>query len=206
MTRTLVIDSATDACSVALFEGNDLVAGEWVALGRGHAERLVPMIAALPAKGRAERIAVSLGPGSFTGIRVGLAAAKGLAVAWDAELVGYPTLALVAAQARNDVGTTPLSVVNAGGHGEWFVESFDAEGRSMGPVRSLPPDKAVLVVSGDLVVGSRAEDCVALRGHGHAIALAPDARRFSALSGHAIVFDVRPAYGRAPDAKPASAA
>lgn len=206
MTRTLVIDSATDACSVALFESTDLVAGQWLSLGRGHAERLVPMIAALPAKGRADRIAVSLGPGSFTGIRVGLAAAKGLAFAWNAELVGYPTLALVAAQARNDIGATPLSVVNAGGHGEWFVESFDAEGRSMGPVQSLPPDKAVEAVSGDLVVGSRAEDCVALRGHGRAIVIAPDARRFSALSGQALTYDVRPAYGRPPDAKPASAA
>lgn len=206
MTRTLVIDSATDACSVALFEGTDLVAGEWLALGRGHAERLVPMIAALPAKGRADRIAVALGPGSFTGIRVGLAAAKGLAVAWNAELVGYPTLALVAAQARNGAGATAMSVVNAGGHGEWFVENFDPEGRSMGPVLSLPPENAIQVVSGDLVVGSRAEDCVALRGHGHAIAVAPDARQFSALPGHAIVSDVRPVYGRAPDAKPASAA
>lgn len=206
MTRTLVIDSATDACSVALFDGTDLVAGEWLALGRGHAERLVPMIAALPGKGRADRIAVALGPGSFTGIRVGLAAAKGLAVAWNAELVGYPTLALVAAQARNEAGAVPLSVVNAGGHGEWFVESFDAEGRSTGPVLSLAPREAVQAVSCDVVVGSRAADCVALRGHGRAMVIAPDARQFSALPVHALTSDVRPAYGRAPDAKPASAA
>ena len=97
---TLVIDCATEACSVALLDGADLVAGDWRMLGRGHAEHLVPMIAALPGQGRATRIAVAIGPGSFTGVRVGLAAARALAYAWGAQLVGYPTLALVGAMAR----------------------------------------------------------------------------------------------------------
>ena len=66
--RTLAIDCATEACSAALFEGGSLVAGTFEVIGRGHAERLVPMIAELPGKGRAERIVVSLGPGSFTGV------------------------------------------------------------------------------------------------------------------------------------------
>ena len=98
--RTLVIDSATEACSVALFEDGALLAGACEVIGRGHAERLVPMIAELPDKGRAERIVVSLGPGSFTGVRIGLAAARALGLAWQAEVLGYPTLALVAAMAR----------------------------------------------------------------------------------------------------------
>ncbi len=58
------------------------------------------MIAELPDKGRAERIVVSLGPGSFTGVRIGLAAARALGLAWQAEVLGYPTPALVAAMAR----------------------------------------------------------------------------------------------------------
>ena len=109
--RTLVIDSATDACSVALFDDESLIAGEWRQLGRGHVEALVPMIAALPGKGRADRIAVALGPGSFTGLRVGLAAARALALAWGSEVVGYSTLALVAAMARAERGAVPLAVV-----------------------------------------------------------------------------------------------
>uniref|UniRef100_UPI00359301A6 tRNA (adenosine(37)-N6)-threonylcarbamoyltransferase complex dimerization subunit type 1 TsaB n=1 Tax=Blastomonas sp. TaxID=1909299 RepID=UPI00359301A6 len=80
----LVIDAATEACSVALFERDALIASDHAVLGRGHAERLIPMIAALPERGRADTILVNCGPGSFTGVRVGLAAARALALAWGA--------------------------------------------------------------------------------------------------------------------------
>ncbi|MDR7102494.1 tRNA (adenosine(37)-N6)-threonylcarbamoyltransferase complex dimerization subunit type 1 TsaB [Croceicoccus sp. BE223] len=200
MRRTLVIDSATDTCSVAVFDDATLIDGEWQLLGRGHAERLVPMIAAMPERGRADRIAVALGPGSFTGIRVGLAAAKALALAWNAELVGYPTLALIASQARAELGPQELSVATTGGHGEWFMEDFDAGGRSRGPVASLKPDKAVERVRSKLVVGSQAEALVARRGSGRSLSMLPDARRFDLLPEESLTRDVRPLYGRGPDA------
>lgn len=95
----LAIDCATEACSVALFDSGRLIAGEHRVLMRGHAEALVPMIAALPDRGRAARIAVALGPGSLPGSRARRGAGA-LALAWRAELVGYPSLALVAAMAR----------------------------------------------------------------------------------------------------------
>lgn len=199
--RTLVIDCATEACSVALFDGASLIAGDCRVLGRGHAEQLVPMIAALPDKGRAGRIAVALGPGSFTGVRVGLAAARALAFAWDAELVGYPTLALVAAMARTQHPGTAVTVCMTGGHGEWFVQDFGDDGIAAAPLASLTPDQAAAGAGPGLVAGSQAEALVAARGTGTALPLWPDARAFAALDPQSLSADTAPLYGRAPDAR-----
>ena len=201
MTTTLVIDSATEACSVALLRDGTLVAGDWRMLGRGHAEQLVPMIAGLPGRGRAQRIAVARGPGSFTGLRVGLAAARALALAWGADLVGYPTLALIAAQARAECGAEAVTVATTGGHGEWFVQEFDAAGLPTGELASLPPAAAVAAASSPVVAGSQAEAVVAARGHGRALPLWPDARAFALLPPALLAAEASPLYGRAPDAR-----
>lgn len=205
--RTLAIECATEACSVALFEDGTLLAGECRMLGRGHAEALVPMIAALPDKGKAARIAVGLGPGSFTGLRVALSAARALALAWKCELLGFPTLALVAAIARERSGAQPLAVVMSGGHGEWFVAEFDAAGVATGETASLRPEAAVLQIRAEFVAGSQAEALVAARGSGTALPLWPDARAFRSLNPSMLSTELRPLYGRAPDARlPASTA
>lgn len=198
--KTLVIDCATEACSVALFDGDDLIAGECRVLGRGHAEALVPMIAALPGKGRADRIAVALGPGSFTGVRVGLAAARALALAWRCALIGYPTLALVAAMARDEAGAQPCTVAMTGGHGEWFVQPFGADGLPTADLASLTPEAAA-AVSTDLIAGSQAEALVVRRGSGRALPLHPDARSFALLPPALLGAADHPLYGRAPDAR-----
>ena len=198
--RTLAIDCATEACSAALFEHGVLLDGRYEILGRGHAERLVPMIAELPGKGRAERILVSLGPGSFTGVRIGLAAARALGLAWQAEVLGDPTLALVAAMGRERY-PGPVTVCMSGGHGEWFVQDFGAAGDARDDLVSLPPAQAAAAATHDLVAGSQAEALVALRGTGTALALLPDARKFPLLPPVLLDSDLTPIYGRAPDAR-----
>ena len=204
--RMLVIDSATEACSVALFENGELLAGDYRLLGRGHAEALVPMIAALPGRGRASRIAVALGPGSFTGVRVGLAAARGLALAWGSEVIGYPTLDLVAAIARAEHGDQPVAVAMTGGHGEWFVEGYDAAGAITRPLASLRPAEATAASPEQLVAGTQAKALVAARLSGEALEIWPDARRVPLLPETTFTAEAHPLYGRAPDARPMAAA
>ena len=202
--RTLAIDCATAACSVALFEGERLLSAAHEVLGRGHAERLVPMIADLPEKGRADTILVSLGPGSFTGVRIGIATARALGFAWQAEVLGYPTLALVAAMARADDSQAPVTVCMNGGHGEWFVQDFDAAGMPQGQVASLPPEAAAARDFHAIVAGDRAAELVgdAPDAKHRAVAILPDARATPLLPKTLLTQDLAPIYGRGPDATP----
>jgi len=199
--RVLAIDCATEACSVALFQDGALLAGDYRMLGRGHAEQLVPMIAALPERGQAQRIAVALGPGSFTGVRIGLAAARALALAWGSELAGYPTLALVAAMAQATAGRQPVSIAMTGGHGEWFLQDFGEDGIPAGPLASLSPDAAAAAARAALVAGTQADALVLKREHGSAMQLWPDARRLPLLPQTLFSTELSPLYGRPPDAK-----
>ena len=201
--RMLAIDCATEACSVALFDGQDCLAHEHVVLGRGHAEQLVPMIARLPERGRAERICVSLGPGSFTGVRIGIAAARALGIAWGAEVAGYPTLSLVAAMAR-EIEPGGVTVCMSGGHGEWFVQDFGADGLPESALASLDPASAVRASSHGIVAGSQARQLAELAPPGKiALELLPDAARVRLVPDRLFASDLRPLYGRAPDARPA---
>src|SRR5437868_15498506 len=99
----LAFDTSSAACTAALFDGSGAcIARRHERIGRGHSERLVPMLAELLDGRTATRILVGVGPGSFTGIRVGIAAAHGLAIGWDSELLGMSSLALLAAGADTD--------------------------------------------------------------------------------------------------------
>lgn len=200
--RTLVIDCASEACSAALVEGGRIVDFRHEVIGRGHAERLVPLIAELADGGRADAIAVGCGPGSFAGVRIGVAAARALALGWQVPAHGFSTLALVAAGAADAIAQADGAlVVMEGGHGQWFVQPFAADLSPRADVRSLLPEDAVLLTDA-LAVGNRAEAFVALRGSGRALAMLPDAHAFLRLPASALFGDPSPIYGRAPDAKP----
>ncbi len=197
--RRLVIDTATRACSVALFKGDDCIAALHEDIGRGHAERLVPMVAEMPDRGRADAIHVNVGPGSFTGIRVGVSAARALALAWGAECHGYGCLDLVAAMARGGTAIA-VDVVMTGGHGEVYFQNFGASGAPAAAPQSLPPEIAAENASAACVAGDVAEKIIALRGFGQAAILLPDARHWAQLAGKPSLA-ARPFYVRGPDAK-----
>jgi tRNA threonylcarbamoyl adenosine modification protein YeaZ len=201
--RQLAIETATEACSVALFEDGRLVSHVHELVGRGHAERLVPMIGELPGRGRADRILVDCGPGSFTGVRVGLAAARALALAWGAEIAGYSSLALIAATAFMELdGPETLSVAIVGGHGEYFVQRFDRQGvRPIAPLASLKPEEAALLCASDPVAGSGAEAMRTAGAPGRTVAIHPDARNTALLPPRLAMLPPSPIYGRAPDAR-----
>lgn len=201
--RMLAIETASEACSVALFDGARLIAHDYRVLGRGHAEALVPMIAALPDKGRAAQIRVSLGPGSFTGVRIGLATARALGFAWGAEVLGYPTLALLAAQALDQHPGHPLTVCVNGGHGEWFVQDFGSDGMPLSLAISQTPAQAQARPHHAVAAGNRAAVLLEPRGTGAtALDILPDAAAVSLLDPALLIASLAPIYGRAPDATP----
>lgn len=199
--RILAIETASEACSVALFESGAVIAHEHRVLGRGHAEALVPMIAALPDKGRADRILVSLGPGSFTGVRIGLATARALGFAWGAEVLGYPTLALVGVRAWQPTLRTVTVCMN-GGHGEWFVQDF-VNGHPENELRSLNPAAALAAGAQQVIVGNRAKEFAALLGDDRLVLdLLPDAGAVRLLAEGLLSRNLAPIYGRGADATP----
>lgn len=198
--RVLAIETATAACSVALIEHGVVIGAEHEIVGRGHAERLLPMIAALQGGGRADAIRVDVGPGSFTGIRVGVAAARALGFAWSIPVSGFASLALIAAMDGLQVDT---SVAIEGGHGELFVARYGAGAEDF-PPHSLPFDAAVSAIATARVVGNAAGPVVAARGWGNALAIDPDARAVANLSTDAPLPPL-PFYGRQADAVPMAA-
>ena len=196
--RTLAFDTSGAACSIALFENGALIAERHEIVGRGHAERLIPWIAGLPDGGRADIIIVGCGPGSFTGVRIGIAAARALALGWHVPVTGVSSLSLIAA--GSDAGTATVAV--EAGHGEIFIQRF-----SINPVTPLDALRSCLPADfagapNSLVIGSGAERLVAAWGHGAALPAEARAAHVARLPAALTNLPPTPIYGRGPDARP----
>jgi tRNA threonylcarbamoyl adenosine modification protein YeaZ len=200
----LAFDTSSAACTAALFDGDRCVARKDELIGRGHSERLVPMIAELLDGRGATSILVGVGPGSFTGIRVAIAAAHGLAIGWGSEVHGMSSLALLAAgaQAEGEVAACVL-----GGHGELFVQQFD--GATLEPTSellNLVPGEAATRIKAQTVIGSGAARLVEARRSGEAREAWPSAADALRLPQRLRALAAKPVYARAPDARVRDAA
>ena len=196
----LVIDTSTAACTAALFdEAGTCLASRNEIIGRGHAERLVPMVEELLAGRQATEILVGVGPGSFTGLRVGIAAAHGLTIGWEAEISGMSSLGLLAAGADHE---GPVTAAIDGGHGELFVQTFDRRTlEAKSNLLNLSPEAAAAACPADMVVGPAAKRLVDARGWGTAVESWPSAEHAIRLPQALRTLPAKPIYGRAPDAR-----
>jgi tRNA threonylcarbamoyladenosine biosynthesis protein TsaB len=131
--KILAADTALGACSIAMLDGEKILAHRFVLMDRGHAEALAPMAdetmrEAGIAFAALDRLAVTTGPGTFTGQRVGLAFMRGLRVALKKPLTGITTLAAMAAQAKEETKLTRALAIHDAKRGEFYVESIPGNG------------------------------------------------------------------------------
>ena len=206
----LAFDTSMAACSAAVYDAaqNRVLAARFAVMERGHADALAPMIKAVMdeagiAFSRLDRIGVTRGPGTFTGVRTGIAMARGLALALDRRIAAIDTLIAIAANAPG--GTASLVIAADARRGEVYFSP--APGAA--PV-VLPVAEAVhrLPAGQSFILGTGAEALIAAAPQGRLIRLPagdmPDARNFAALCAtHPVSNDPpEPLYLRPPDAKP----
>lgn len=215
--RLLAIDTAYEACSVGISGGARPPVLATEIIGRGHAERLMGMIeAAMAEAGLAfsdlDRIAVTTGPGSFTGLRVGIAAARGLALVSGTPVVGIGTLAALAEAARDRAGAIPVLAVIDARRDEIYAQAFAADGAPFGGlVVTSPAGAAAMLTAGMQLAGSGADLVRAAAGGAVPVIhrdAAPDIGAVLRLAARAPapVAPPKPLYLRPPDAKPQGSA
>lgn len=223
--RLLALDAAGGACSVALWAEGGVAARRFSRMARGQSERLVPMIAEVMADAglafaQLDALAVTTGPGGFTGVRIGLATARGLALARRLPLIGVTSFEVAAAAATpaERAGRRVVAVIDSKREA-LFVQAFDAELQPLGPgsevaAAALPEllSPGPLLLAGDAV--ARAADCLHAAGlEDFTIAAGAGPADAAHLAARAALRDlasltpeqVRPVYLRPPDVTPPKA-
>jgi len=209
--KILAVDTALGACSAALLDKGRVLAHRHLAMDRGHAEALAPMVEEIMAEAGAsfaaiDRLGVTTGPGTFTGQRVGLAFMRGLRIALGVPLIGVTTLRAMAEQAKEEVGVTRAVALHDAKRDEVYIEIENALEPSvllfasaLDLLRNIPADPPVALAG---TAASRACDALANKFLLSGIRQ-PDARFVARLASDAAPTREapRPLYLRAPDAK-----
>jgi len=221
--RVLAIDTALAACSAAVLDTEQpgVLASESVPMVRGHAEALMPLIAALMkrtdlALTAIDRVVVTTGPGSFTGLRVGIAAARGIALAADKPAVGVSTLSVYAAPHLAEDDTTPVIAAIDARHDHVYLQVFSPAGQVVMAPRLAALSEAVRAASKapSRIVGSAAQTIADRMSSGAPAPLRVDPREAPDIVWVARMGAVlpegqsppKPQYLRPPDAQPQNAA
>ena len=221
--RILAIDTALESCSAAVLDTarTTALAVEQEPMLRGHAEALMPLIARVMDRAQLEfkeldRIAVTVGPGSFTGLRVGIAAARGIALASGTPAIGLSTLAAYAAPLIATDKTLPVVAAIDARHDHVYLQVFGAGGRTLVPPRISPLREAVRVAAsaGARVIGTGARMMASAWPTAEKPPSLVDDRRAPEIEWvarlGAAATDTqtppKPLYLRAPDAQPQDAA
>jgi tRNA threonylcarbamoyl adenosine modification protein YeaZ len=217
--RILAIDTSCGAASVAVVEAGRIepLAAISRPMARGHAEALAPMVeeaTRLLDGGLASigQIAVTIGPGSFTGIRVGVALARAMGLALGVPVVGVPTLVAFAAPLLNEPRLGVIAAAIDARHGSVYFQLFEASGRPLGPPRCDSVRECVRGVgAGPALLAGDAADLVAAEAHRsglpYDLAAATDAPDIVAVARIGLALDpalnpARPLYVKPPDARP----
>jgi len=218
--KLLAMDAASAACSAALYADGRIVAERRRAMERGHAEALVPMVAAVLGDGRAacpggfadlDGIAVTVGPGAFTGVRIGLATAAAMAAAAGLPIIGLTTLEVVAA-AQMETGC-PLLIALDSKRADVYAQLFAADPGPLSQPRAIMPDALpTLLPDVPVALAGDAAQAVdaALRAAGRTVTMLtghdrPEAPVLARLAAERFATAVpaarapRPLYLRAPD-------
>ncbi len=216
----LALDTALDACSAAVAEVArdadcvDRLARRYAVLGTGHAEAIMPMIADVLAEARLvpgdiSRIGVTIGPGSFTGLRTGLSAARGLALALGIPAIGITSCAALAATAPREGA---LLIAIDARRGELFFAAYDEDRNEVLAPCAMAPDAAAArfadksrwwIAGSGASLLAEAFEKIGVSAHQYPDLFWPDAAAMMSLIAHSSPADhpAAPLYLRAADAK-----